>query len=49
MLIVGAGYHSENLRKEYQKTCNQACRKASEILKQGGNAVDAVEKAIIGK
>ncbi|XP_004932657.2 threonine aspartase 1 [Bombyx mandarina] len=43
----GAGYHSENLRKEYQKTCNQACRKASEILKQGGNAVDAVEKAII--
>ncbi|KAM3965028.1 taspase 1 [Aphomia sociella] len=43
----GAGYHSDSLKKEYQKTCYIACRKASEALKNGGNAVDAVEKAII--
>ncbi|XP_041979746.1 threonine aspartase 1 [Aricia agestis] len=43
----GAGYHSESLKKDYQKTCFVACRKAAEILSQGGNAVDAVEKAII--
>ncbi|XP_061714333.1 threonine aspartase 1 [Cydia pomonella] len=43
----GAGYHSDNLKKEYQKLCHVACRKASESLKQGGNAVDAIEKAII--
>ncbi|KAG7298696.1 hypothetical protein JYU34_017103 [Plutella xylostella] len=43
----GAGYHSDTLKKEYRKTCYLACRKANEALKQGGNAVDAVEKAII--
>ncbi|KAJ8723351.1 hypothetical protein PYW08_003263 [Mythimna loreyi] len=43
----GAGYHSDTLKKEYQKTCFLACRKAAEALQQGGNAVDAVEKAII--
>lgn len=48
MLIIGAGYHSDSLRKEYQRTCYAACRKAAESLSQGGNAVDAVEKAIIG-
>ncbi|CAG9562754.1 unnamed protein product [Danaus chrysippus] len=47
MLIIGAGYHSDTLRKEYQRTCYAACRKAAESLSQGGNAVDAVEKAII--
>lgn len=45
----GAGYHSDALKKEYQKTCFLACRKAAEALQQGGNAVDAVEKAIIGQ
>lgn len=43
----GAGYHSESLKKEYQKTCYAACRKAAEALQQAGNAVDAVERAII--
>lgn len=43
----GAGYHSDNLRKEYQKLCNIACKKAAELLREGGSAVDAVEKAII--
>ncbi|XP_028163254.1 threonine aspartase 1 [Ostrinia nubilalis] len=43
----GAGYHSDNLKKEYQRTCYAACRKAIETLKSGGSAVDAVEKAII--
>lgn len=47
-MFLGAGYHSETLKKEYQKTCYVACRKASEALRQGGNAVEAVEKAIIG-
>ena len=47
-LFSGAGYHSDALKKEYQKTCFLACRKAAEALQQGGNAVDAVEKAIIG-
>lgn len=44
----GAGYHSDSLKKDYKKTCYQACRKATEALLQGGNAVDAVEKAIVG-
>ncbi|XP_034829395.1 threonine aspartase 1 [Maniola hyperantus] len=43
----GAGFHSDSLRKDYQKTCYAACRRAAEALSQGGNAVDAVEKAII--
>ncbi|RVE43626.1 hypothetical protein evm_011710 [Chilo suppressalis] len=43
----GAGYHSEALKKEYQRTCNLACRKAIEALKNGSNAVEAVERAII--
>lgn len=43
----GAGYHSDSLKKDYQKTCNTACRKAAEALKNGGNAVEAVEKAVI--
>ncbi|XP_059057206.1 threonine aspartase 1 [Achroia grisella] len=43
----GAGYHSDSLKKEYQKTCYNACRKAAETLKNGGHAVEAVEKAII--
>lgn len=46
--ISGAGYHSDSLKKDYKKTCYQACRKATEALRQGGNAVDAVEKAIVG-
>ncbi|XP_045449709.1 threonine aspartase 1 [Melitaea cinxia] len=43
----GAGYHSDSLRKDYKKMCQSACLKAAEALSQGGNAVDAVEKAII--
>ncbi|KAL4713162.1 hypothetical protein ACJJTC_018807 [Scirpophaga incertulas] len=43
----GAGYHSDSLRKEYQKLCYLACRKATEALKTGLGAVDAVEQAII--
>ncbi|XP_047517156.1 threonine aspartase 1 [Pieris napi] len=43
----GAGYHSDTLRKDYQKTCYVACKKAAQALNEGGNAVDAVEKAII--
>ncbi|CAG4930099.1 threonine aspartase 1 [Colias croceus] len=43
----GAGYHSDTLRKDYQKTCYTACRKAGQALNEGGNAVDAVEKAIV--
>lgn len=46
--VAGAGYHSDSLKKDYQKTCYAACRKAAEALRLGGNAVDAVEKAIIG-
>lgn len=46
--FTGAGYHSDSLKKDYQKTCYAACRKAGEALQSGGNAVDAVEKAIIG-
>ncbi|XP_068633769.1 threonine aspartase 1 [Battus philenor] len=43
----GAGYHSDLFKKEYQKTCYVACRRAAEALQMGGNAIDAVEKAII--
>ncbi|VVC94052.1 unnamed protein product [Leptidea sinapis] len=43
----GAGYHSDSLKKDYQRTCYAACRKAAQALHEGGNAVDAVEKAII--
>lgn len=46
--LTGAGYHSDTLRKDYQKTCFVACKKAALALNEGGNAVDAVEKAIIG-
>lgn len=46
--VSGAGFHSDSLRKDYQKTCYAACRRAAEALARGENAVDAVEKAIIG-
>lgn len=47
-LFLGAGYHSDALKKEYQKVCYAACRNATKALREGGNAVEAVEKAIIG-
>ncbi|XP_072932666.1 threonine aspartase 1 [Epargyreus clarus] len=46
-LHCGAGYHSDSLKKEYQRLCHTACKRAVEALQGGGNAVDAVEKAII--
>ncbi|GIY50673.1 threonine aspartase 1 [Caerostris darwini] len=43
---VGAGYHRENLRPKYKKTCKTACYEATEMLQDGCNAVEAVTRAI---
>ncbi|XP_012252032.2 threonine aspartase 1-like [Athalia rosae] len=44
---VGAGKHSLILKQKYQKLCGLACRKATGILKAGGNVLDAVVEATI--
>lgn len=44
---VGAGQHSLTLKEKYQKLCCLACRKATSVLKSGGNVLDAVVEATI--
>ncbi|XP_071080218.1 threonine aspartase 1-like [Haliotis cracherodii] len=43
---AGAGYHSTNKETEYRSVCKDACKQAMEILHKGGNAVEAVTKAV---
>ncbi|XP_008556585.1 threonine aspartase 1 [Microplitis demolitor] len=42
---VGAGHHSESLKKKYQKLCRDACKIGIECLKDGGRSLDAVVEA----
>lgn len=42
---IGAGQHSEARKELYLSICAKACQKAIEILKQGGNAIDAAASA----
>eukprot|EP00093_Oithona_nana_P009424 09424.XXX_436702_435346_1 [CDS] Oithona nana genome sequencing. len=42
---IGAGQHSEARKELYLSICAKACQKAVEILKQGGNAIDAAASA----
>jgi taspase, threonine aspartase, 1 len=43
---AGAGYHSFGNEKHHLAACSDAARMAMAILKNGGDAVDAVEMAI---
>lgn len=43
---AGAGYHSTHNEKNHLKACNDAARVGMAILKNGGDAVEAVEMAI---
>ncbi|KAK5085456.1 hypothetical protein LTR05_004741 [Lithohypha guttulata] len=43
---AGAGYHSTNNEKNHLKACNDAAKVAMTILKNGGDAIEAVEMAI---
>ncbi|KAG8041473.1 hypothetical protein G9C98_002766 [Cotesia typhae] len=42
---VGAGHHSDSLKKKYQKLCRDACKTGIENLKLGGRSLDAVVEA----
>ncbi|KAK0161352.1 hypothetical protein PV327_009830 [Microctonus hyperodae] len=44
---VGAGQHSEALKKRYQKLCREACKSGITKLKLGGSSLDAVVAATI--
>ncbi|XP_011298602.1 threonine aspartase 1 [Fopius arisanus] len=39
---VGAGQHSESLKKKYQKLCRQACESGASTLRSGLSPLDAV-------
>lgn len=43
---AGAGYHSTSNEKNHLRTCNDAAKVAMTILKNGGDAIEAVEMAI---
>ena len=43
---AGAGYHSQTNEKNHLKACNDAAKVGMAVLKNGGNAVEAVEMAI---
>ncbi|XP_035214103.1 threonine aspartase 1-like [Stegodyphus dumicola] len=43
---VGAGYHADNLRPLYKKTCKNACKVAVQLLQDQCNAVEAVSAAV---
>lgn len=43
---AGAGYHSTSNERNHLKACNDAARVAMAILKNGGDAIEAVEMAI---
>ncbi|GFU43949.1 threonine aspartase 1 [Nephila pilipes] len=43
---VGAGYHGENFRPLYMKTCREACSEAIQVLNDGYDAVEAVASAV---
>jgi len=43
---AGAGYHSTSNEKNHLKACNDAARIGMAILKNGGDAIEAVEMAI---
>lgn len=44
-MFLGAGNNVDETR--YEKVCNEACQRATSILRAGGNAMDACEAAII--
>ncbi|XP_034946315.1 threonine aspartase 1-like [Chelonus insularis] len=44
---VGAGQHSDSLKKKYQKLCREACKSGIEKLKNGGSSLDAVVEATV--
>ncbi|EAW13027.1 threonine aspartase 1 [Aspergillus clavatus NRRL 1] len=44
---VGAGYHSPGNEKVHLRVCENACKAAMGILKNGGSALNAVEMAIL--
>ncbi|RUP15724.1 hypothetical protein BC936DRAFT_139579 [Jimgerdemannia flammicorona] len=44
---VGAGFHSTAKEKQYRAACARACQAAMRVLRNGGIALEAVEKAII--
>jgi len=43
---AGAGYHSTSNEKNHLRACNDAARIGMAILKNGGDAIEAVEMAI---
>jgi len=43
---VGAGFHSERKHAAYKAVMRRACKRAAEVLSQGGSAEDAVVQAI---
>ncbi|KAK5947383.1 hypothetical protein PMZ80_001533 [Knufia obscura] len=43
---AGAGYHSTSNEKNHLKACNDAAKVGMAILKNGGDAIEAVEMAI---
>lgn len=43
---AGAGYHSLNNEKTHLKACSDAAKVAMAVLKNGGEAIEAVEMAI---
>lgn len=45
---IGAGEHKEHNYLKYNKLSKSACKKAIDILNQGGNALDAVKAAVMG-
>ena len=38
---IGAGQHAESRTQLYLSICSDACRKAVDVLRKGGNALDA--------
>ena len=44
--MAGAGNYSKKNENNYRKLCKKACKKAEEILKNSGSAIDACEAAL---
>ncbi|EMR11155.1 hypothetical protein PNEG_00751 [Pneumocystis murina B123] len=43
---IGAGCHNKTHENHYKKLCKRACEEAMKLIRQGGKAIEAVEKAV---
>ncbi|XP_031335006.1 threonine aspartase 1 isoform X2 [Photinus pyralis] len=43
----GAGHHKDKFHKQYNKLSKLACKAGTDVLKQGGSAIEAVKAAVL--